>query len=228
MITLTQESAAALEPRRISGDPLSERYQALVQRLRAAGDLSVNVVKTLGVTSCASGAGATTMAANLAVAAAQIGQEPVLLVDLNIARPALAARFGMSRELGLHEALVEGQPPSDCVKPTPIANLSLLAADRAGDPDALRADRSRINHVLESLERDFGFIVVDLPATESSLCFATAGLLDAVLLVMEAERTRLESAVQAKERLLHAQANVLGVILNKRPQHIPDWLYQRL
>jgi Mrp family chromosome partitioning ATPase len=35
-------------------------------------------------------------------------------------------------------------------------------------------------------------------------------------------------ADRAKEDLLQANSKLLGVILNKRKMHIPDWLYKRL
>ncbi len=41
-------------------------------------------------------------------------------------------------------------------------------------------------------------------------------------------KTRSEAAQRAKQYLQQAQANLLGAVLNKRPQHIPDWLYARL
>ena len=39
---------------------------------------------------------------------------------------------------------------------------------------------------------------------------------------------RYEVASRAVQRLLQAHASVLGVVLNKRPQHIPEWLYKRI
>ena len=47
------------------------------------------------------------MAANLAIGAAEVGDGPVLLVDLNVANPAQAGIFGMSGNLGLYDALWE-------------------------------------------------------------------------------------------------------------------------
>jgi Mrp family chromosome partitioning ATPase len=92
----------------------------------------------------------------------------------------------------------------------------------------LGIDCGRLNELLASLSREFGFIVVDLPQAESSVCFAAAGLLNGVLLVMEAERTHHAAASRAKARLLHANAAVLGVIFNKHRQHLPNWLSSRL
>jgi Mrp family chromosome partitioning ATPase len=53
-------------------------------------------------------------------------------------------------------------------------------------------------------------------------------MLDGMLLVMESERTNPEAALRAKQRLIHANARFLGVILNKHRQHLPSWLDARL
>jgi Mrp family chromosome partitioning ATPase len=55
-----------------------------------------------------------------------------------------------------------------------------------------------------------------------------AALMDGVVLVVEAEKTRWEVANKVREALVQADANVLGVILNKRRFHIPEWLYKTL
>ena len=50
---------------------------------------------------------------------------------------------------------------------------------------------------------------------------------DAVVLVVESERTRKKTARWARQQLEDAGAKLLGVVLNKRAQHIPAWLYER-
>jgi Mrp family chromosome partitioning ATPase len=49
-----------------------------------------------------------------------------------------------------------------------------------------------------------------------------------VLLVVEAERVRVEVARRQKDLLTQAKTHLLGVVLNKRPQHIPAPLYRFL
>ncbi|MFZ0944113.1 MAG: hypothetical protein WB930_11840 [Syntrophobacteraceae bacterium] len=63
---------------------------------------------------------------------------------------------------------------------------------------------------------------------DSSPAMQIAGLMDGVVLVVEAESTRWEVAGRAKEDLLQADSKLLGVILNRRKMHIPDWLYRTL
>jgi Mrp family chromosome partitioning ATPase len=163
------------------------------------------------------------VAANLAMAAAHTCDRPVLLLDLSTTRPALAKRLDLSGDLGLRAALAADSQPSACVKQSPIANLSLLAVNDACDPQVLSMDGGQIHQLLRSLENDFGFIVVDLPPAESGLCFAAVGALSGVLLVMEAERTHSDAAYRAKQRLIHGNAALLGVILNEH-SHRSHWL----
>jgi Mrp family chromosome partitioning ATPase len=46
--------------------------------------------------------------------------------------------------------------------------------------------------------------------------------------VIEAGKTRKQVALRAKEDLEQAGGNLLGVVMNKRKYHIPDWIYKRL
>jgi len=48
------------------------------------------------------------------------------------------------------------------------------------------------------------------------------------VIVVQAENTRWEVAQSAKERIKNAKVNLLGVILNRRKMHIPDWAYKIL
>lgn len=226
MSIVTKESTPGLKTRSDGEPSVVEEYYALVNWLRQVG--MPHGPKTVGLTSCAAQAGVSTVALNLAVAAAEICTEPVLLLDLSTTRAAAAARFSISGDLGLRDALSGRIPPCDCIKPSEVPNLSLLAANESDSAAALNVDFRRVNDILRALEREFQFIVVDLPTTDSSLCFVTVGLLSSVLLVMEAECTSVDVAARAKQRLMHGHANVAGVILNKNRQRIPAWLDSRL
>jgi tyrosine-protein kinase Etk/Wzc len=229
MITVAQNYKHAPSPQGFPGTMVPERFHILAQRLRGMDEVSGVPLKTIGLTSCSSGAGASAMAANLAIAAAEAADGSVLLVDLNVANPAQAKMFDMTGNLGLRDALRSAAPLVDCSKPTSIANLSLLAPTAPRELDAAGADPARVREMLKACRADFDLVIVDLPpVSEASPCLTTAGCLGGVLLVLEAERTRCEAASIAVQRLAHARANVLGVILNKRQQHIPHWLYKRL
>jgi len=221
MLTLTQDPARTPMARNTIEGSLVEQYYALVRWLLSAEGEAPRSPRSIGVSSCLRGCGVSTVARNLAWAAAQIEEAPVLLLDLS--------RTGSA-----------GPAPSDCygrhggaelveqwelqIAPTQIDNLSLLAMGHAKDTDTIAVGREGINHLLRSLENDFGFIVVDLPTADSHLCLASAGLLHGILLVMDTEHTPSNIAAQATERLTHAQGNILGAILNKHSESLPRWL----
>jgi Mrp family chromosome partitioning ATPase len=231
MITLTQAAAAASSQRGGTGGAIAEQYYALANWLRPSGEAvafgeSASAPKSIGVTSCIRGAGVSTVAANLAVAAATTGDLPVLLVDLSGNQSRVARQLSLSGDLGLEAALQGELPPAACAKATPIENLSLLALDEGSLLSSY--DGNRVVDLLRQLEREFAFLVIDLPPTDSGLCFSTVGTLNGVLLVMDGQRTQGHAAVRAKQRLIHANAAVLGVILNNHAHDLPQWLNARI
>ncbi len=230
MLTLTQASAAASSRRGGKDGPVAEQYYSLAHWLCPAEGREVNTAtaKSVGVTSCRPGAGVSTVATNLAVAAAQLGIAPAVLVDLSGKPSGLAAKLSLSQDLGLSRALSGMAPVRECVCGTPIENLSLLAMDQAAASSLSSYDGARLVEMLYELEREFSFVVVDLPPTDTGLCFSLAGILSGVLLVMDGQSTPGHLATRAKHRLQHANAALLGVILNNHTRDLPSWLDARV
>jgi hypothetical protein len=48
------------------------------------------------------------------------------------------------------------------------------------------------------------------------------------VLVLTANRTRRESALRAREYLLHCNAELLGTVLDERTYPVPEAIYRRL
>jgi protein-tyrosine kinase len=183
-------------------------------------------LRSLGITSCARGEGVSTAAAHLAAVAASEPDARVLLVDANLSAPAAARILGVAAAPGLAECLFEGEALDDAVQASPLANLHVLAAGRLRGSPARAYDSPHFTPLLKELSDRFDLLVVDLPAASRASCvFRLAGLLDGVLLVMEAERTTCEVAARMKELLRSANARILGAVLNKSRAHLPHWLY---
>jgi len=194
--------------------------------------LSCNAVhpplKTIGITSCYTGEGVSTVAVRLAAVAAGTGMR-VLLVDLNWQRPAIHRSFNVPASPGLSEALATYPGDDVPVQATHIANLSVLTSGRTNAHDNLFTSEGNLNDLIRTLRVDFDLILFDLPAceiAESNLTFVN--VLDGVVLVVEAERVRWEVARRMKALLTRSGANLLGAVLNKRRQPIPGWLYRKL
>jgi hypothetical protein len=79
---------------------------------------------------------------------------------------------------------------------------------------------------IENLRSTRANVVIDCPSLASSRDVLTvAALVDGVLLVVEANRTRKEQILHAERQIIGAGGRLIGHILNKRSYDIPRWLY---
>jgi capsular exopolysaccharide synthesis family protein len=208
---------------------LRQHYETLLHRLPWPGTASAGALKTLGLSSCQSGEGVSTVAAHLAITAASMGDHQVLLVDANFARPCVPRIFGVPGRPGLAEVLEEGRELSDVLQPSTADNLSLLVAGRPASRHCRLYGAAGWDGLLKELAAEFDLVVLDLPAAgQSSAALRLAGRLDGILLVVEAGRARREAARQVGDLLVRAGAHPLGAVLNKWQQHVPAWLSQML
>ena len=194
-------------------------YQALVQWLREGSDSAV-APRNVGITSCSPRAGVSTVAKQLAIAAAAASERPVLLLDLSgveSSEPPRSPGDSVGKRLD-RIALARA---------TETPNLFLVQAADVPSDDRHSAEFNAFELLSGALEEGYGYVVVDLPTTESNLCCQAAGLLDGILLVIEAERTCIDAATRAKNRLLRAHANLPGVLLNNYSQQLPKWFKSR-
>lgn len=210
-------------------EPVSECYRVLCERLtfRSSGEVPPQAI---GVTSCTRGEGASTVAANLARAMAITGyRRRVLLLDGSLRHPA-SERWHASGPLpGLAELLLKRCDLEEAVHGSSLENLSVLPAGPAAGNVAKAADFSALPDVIAELRRQFDLLVFDLPpAGQAELTMPLAKHAEGVILVVEAERLPREVVLQTKRLLGEFQVPLLGVVLNKRREHVPAWLYARL
>jgi len=168
------------------------------------------------------------MAIHTAIAAAESGNHNVLLVDANISAPRVHDVLDLPLSPGLGEALSASGPHKLAVRRTRQSNLSVLTAG-VGQAGRVYEAGDNLAALFDALKKKFDLVLFDMPATsEASSALHLFRLFDGVVLVVENERVRSVVAQKATENLRRAGANLLGVVLNKRNKHIPDWLYQRL
>jgi capsular exopolysaccharide synthesis family protein len=181
---------------------------ALLARARSAG------LKVIQVTSPSMGDGKTTVAANLAVALAQTGKK-VLLVDADLRCPRLHTLFGLSNRVGLAAAILEEAPLAEAVRPTPVANLSLLPSESAPGCAAELLSCGGFKHVLDAVREEFDFVVIDTPALLAvSDPGVVATLADGVLLAIRPTKKARAKAERARGLLASCGTPPLGVVLN--------------
>ncbi len=157
-------------------------------------------------------AGKSLTAANLAVAAAQVGRR-VLLVDADLRQPTVGALFG----LGEHPPLGEGPEGTNLVYwSTSVPSLfAMTPRDVARSPGEMWAPH-QVGALLQNLRSAFDLVIVDTPAALSS---ADATLLaphaDAALLVAQADETSVDALAQVASELAGVGLTQIGTVLNR-------------
>jgi capsular exopolysaccharide synthesis family protein len=183
----------------------------------------------IAFTSCYPGEGVSTVASNLALTSAHHGRGRVVLVDANFRRPSVHRVFGASLSPGMADVGRHPLDPRALVQPSSVANLHLVCAG-SSEVDLPQVYHSKeFYNLLGSLRRECSLVLFDTPAlSEAGSTHCLASRVDGMVLVLEAERVRWQAAERAKQQLVEAGANLLGVILNKRQLPIPRWLYRTL
>ncbi|MCA9246071.1 MAG: CpsD/CapB family tyrosine-protein kinase [Planctomycetales bacterium] len=208
---------------------VATHYLSLLERLGPEKNAPGFAVPTVGLTSCYSGEGVSTVAANLAITAATTSNRDVLLVDANFARPSLRRAFQTPPGPGLAEILLEDRQWGSGVQPSSFPRLSLMTTGTRPADFAQAFDSDALGPVVDQLREAFDLVVFDLPpAGQVACCTRFARLLDGVLLIVEAERVRREVALRTTELLRRGNVHLLGAVMNKQIQHVPDWLYRTL
>src|SRR5262249_17790830 len=174
------------------------------------------------------GEGGTTTAAILASTLARSGSTKILLVDANLRTPALDEVFeqGQGQKLlGLSDQVLSNAPLDNTIYQTDIPNLSFMPCGKAITSPSYMFDSEPIVTMLSTLREKFDFVIFDgSPLRDYSESSFLAGKMDGVILVVEAERTKAEIVRKIRKDLESTGVNILGVVLNKKKNYIPDYL----
>lgn len=207
---------------------------------RLMNDAAAGEARTVLVTSSHPGEGRTLTAIGLAETLASHIHSRVVLLDANFARaharpepppgsPRLHEVYGLRAAPGLADVLASGQPCRSVVQETQQENLSVVAAGRALTGSLGRREVEALRRVMAELGADHDYLVVDgSDFFRSSDVSHFARLFDAVVLVIECEKTSWEVVRQAADGVRKSGGRLLGAVLNRRRYYIPGRLYGKV
>jgi Mrp family chromosome partitioning ATPase len=189
---------------------VSKQYRALLgQVLPEAADEAGRV---LLFTALGPGAGVTTALLNLAVSACAAKRREAVIVDANLARPALAARVGLPPGPGLRDLVAGSAALDQAVRPTVQERLHVLTAGAASARGGVLSAEA-VRWVVGWLRQRFELVFLDGPAWDGGAELAAlVGAADRVLLVLDqADTDRPE--VRAATRTIARLGGQLGGLL---------------
>ena len=179
-------------------------------------EMSLKAKRVL-VTSAVQEEGKSYVAANLAVAFAQLG-ESVLLIDGDLRRPKVHKNFQLSSEHGISDFLASGRSVDEIgslIQQTPIASLkSLPCGTRPPNPSEL-LNTPRVEALLNWIESKFDRVIVDCtPIYPIHDTLLWGRHIPSAIFVVRYGKTRTPLIKNAADRLLSGNMKILGVVVN--------------
>lgn len=210
-------SATALSRALIAAhDPAGPRAEAF-RRLRTELVLRwFGDKRTLAVIGAREEDDADTVAANLAILMAQLG-EPTLLVDANLRSPRQHTLFGLKPAVGLADLLRNRDVHDEAIVPIPaIENLHVLCAGAVPPNPQELVTRTPFIYLMKTLpERFRAVIVATPPALDCADAQVIADRTQGCLLVTRRHRTRVVDVERVKEQLRSGNTMLVGGVIRE-------------
>jgi capsular exopolysaccharide synthesis family protein len=201
---------------------LSAPHSAIAEALRT---IRANVLlssadyppRIIMMTSSIQGEGKTTMLANLAVTLAQAGHR-TLMIDGDLRMAGLSGLFSnvsCEHRPGLSDLLARHLPLEQTVHQTAVPSLDILPAGTKAPNPAELVGSETMKRLLTGLKERYDFILIDSPpvmAVADALLLSR--MVDSVLFVVRSAITPRLVARDARQKLVHVRARIIGVILN--------------
>lgn len=205
-----------------SRSPVSEAYRAIRTNLQFAG--AGKQLKTLVFTSAIPGEGKSTTVANLAIAMGQ-DDKHILLVDCDMRKPVVHRRFGLLNR-GLSNCFAEDLPLKEVIQADVFPNLDIVTSGPIPPNPAELLGSKKMKDLLQEAAEAYDYVFLDMPpvlaVTDAALM---SSQVDGTVLVIGSGDISPDEGKQAQSVLEKVHANILGVILNKVPQHHKSGYY---
>jgi capsular exopolysaccharide synthesis family protein len=209
---------------------LAESFRSTLVSILFSGE-NGSRPRTIVLTSPGPAEGKSTVACNLGIAIAEVGNR-VLLIDADLRRPRLHSIFGIESSPGLSDMLKDRAPATSAaaqaaISPTAIPNLFVLASGETTAAAMTLLYGAQMPEMLKQLRQQFDTILIDTPPMLQIPDARVLGrLTDRVILVIRAGKTTRDAAQAAFQRFQEDGTNVLGTILNDwNPKNAPSGYY---
>jgi polysaccharide biosynthesis transport protein len=191
---------------------ISEAYRGV----RTALTLSAQgpMQKVLLLTSAGPREGKTTTAINLATVLAYSGAR-TLLIDADLRKPRIHKSFGLPNSRGLTNLIIGQDDPLEACLPSQVERIDVLPSGPIPPNPSELLGHPRMREILRRLRERYDHIIVDTPpigAVTDAAVLAT--VVDGVILVVHAGKTRRQIVMRGLEQLRYINARIVGVILN--------------
>jgi protein-tyrosine kinase len=173
--------------------------------------------------------GTSTIARQLARAVSLRMEKTVLLIDLDRSRPDLHVYANLKPEFNSENGPDNGSPIEQSLCRVEESSLYVMPLFQRTMVTPRTLDTAKGEAFWKPIQERFDLVIVDAPpATLFPDGLAIVSQVNGVILVVEAEKTRWQIALNVKERIEKHGGNILGIVFNKRRFYIPEFIYRYL
>lgn len=188
--------------------------------------------RVLVLTSAGPAEGKSTVASNLAIAIAEVGQR-VLLVDADMRRPRQHDIFRMDNSRGLSTILRErtelngDQTLGGLLRASEVPGLTVLTSGPGTTAATNLLYGSHMPALLSYLRQHFDTVLIDTPPMlQISDARVLGRMADKVIMVVRAGHTTRDAVIAARQRFSEDGTTILGAVLNDwNPKSSPGGYY---
>lgn len=194
-------------------DPRSEAFRKLAANFEfVCYDRTIN---TMLITSSNHNEGKSVTSVNLAYAMS--AHFSVILVDADLRDPSISVLVkGLKNDKGLSTVLTGRDTVEESLQNTDLRNLRVLTAGAAPPNSAELLGSPKMRDVLADLATRCDLVIIDtppvLPASDAPVI---ASLVDGVLVVVNAKKTKRQQLADTLEDLTLSGGKILGIVLNQ-------------
>jgi capsular exopolysaccharide synthesis family protein len=181
-----------------------------------------NSIGGLMITSANRGEGKSTVASHLALTVARFKEKKSLIIDADLRKPKIHQMFDVDKEPGLAECLKDNLDPLEVIKDTKIDNLKVMTSGKLIKSPSHLFEKEALRNIFEKIKFYYDIIIVDSPPVIAvSDPMLISGALDSVIMVVLAGKTPQKVVLRARDILLNADANIIGVVVNNLSEVLP-------
>ena len=182
-------------------------------------------IQVIQITSSLQDEGKTTVAVNLAQSFALKGSK-VLIVDLDIRRPKIHRNFNQPNENGIVDLAAGTIKKDQLIKQTKYGIDVVLTGSKTPYPVKI-LESEMIKSLVEEAKGIYDYIILDSPPVSAVVDpIVITKLAEAVLFVVQADRTKKSVIKEAFKQLELSGANIIGLVLTNVKQKYTNYKYK--
>ena len=191
-------------------------YEEAIKTLRTNVQFCGSGIRTIMLTSSEPNEGKSEVAFALARSFAQTGKK-VLLIDADIRKSVLVARYQLESDVGGLSQYLSGQKKLEEVRcSTNVENLDAIFSGPYSPNPAELLEEDLFTNLVARSKAEYDYVIIDTPPIMNVIDGAiVAKICDGAVLVIESGAISYRVAQRVKQQMEKTGCRILGVVLNK-------------